>query len=173
MFLFAITGLRTMDPNLVRDFVRETWGDNTTSQYFHDSIQTLEEDACPKATLTIQKFLDSMWITRLDTRSKGATLKPTFNVYANGDIIDNANFWSNMRTHLMERNYYSSQLGQGKAEVNPNHCSLCHGADHPRGLCPFPTIEGWKGPRKKQQVELQKKGINTRNANRNLTGRHY
>ncbi|KAF7792796.1 hypothetical protein EIP86_003895 [Pleurotus ostreatoroseus] len=26
-------------------------------------------------------------------------------------------------------------------------CGICHGADHPRGMCPYPTIPGWHGPK--------------------------
>lgn len=36
--------------------------------------------------------------------------------------------------------------GRGSAtQWYPPPCTGCHGADHPRGLCPFTTIPGWNG----------------------------
>jgi hypothetical protein len=47
---------------------------------------------------------------------------------------------------LAERSYYNSKFGQRHNLITPNHCGLCHGIDHLRGICPFPGIDGWKGP---------------------------
>jgi hypothetical protein len=165
-FLFAIKGLRTLEPNLVRNTVREMWGDETTSKFINDGIQALDKELHNSATETITAFMDSMWVTRLDTRDRGSALKPTFNIYANGTIINDVRSWTNIRTHLANRNYHSSRLGQGHVETTPRHCGLCHGVDHPKGLCPFPAIEDWRGPKRKTLIHNQKRGTPNRNAAR-------
>ena len=30
--------------------------------------------------------------------------------------------------------------------IKAHHCNICHGADHPRGFCPFARLQGWRGP---------------------------
>jgi hypothetical protein len=36
--------------------------------------------------------------------------------------------------------------GTGKAGPM-RHCQICHYITHPRGLCPFPKLNGWMGPK--------------------------
>ena len=148
-FLFAIKGLRTLEPDLVHNTIREMWNNEITQRFIIDGIQTMDENLRDGATQVIQSFLDSVLVTKLDTRDKGSTIKPTFNIYANGDIIDDVKSWVNIRAHLVNCNYHSTMLGQGKTDIIPFCCGLCHGVDHPRGMCPFPDLDGWKGPKKR------------------------
>ena len=157
-FMFSISGLRTMDPNLVRSTVRALWNDETTTNFILQGVQDLEEDARNNTIRTVQAFMDSMWVMCLETKGPGATQKPTFNIHTDGTFFENTTSWSNLRTHLANQNYHSSRLGQGKAEITPYRCALCHGVDHPKGLCPFPLISGWKGPRNKLQPANKKRG---------------
>jgi len=87
-----------------------------------------------------------MWVEALETKGQGGTKKPTFNMHTIGTHIDNSNAWSNIRTYLAGRSYYNSKFGQGQNVITPNHCRLCYGIDHPRGMCPFPDLDGWMGP---------------------------
>lgn len=151
-FMFAIRDLRTLDADLVRNTIRSLWNDQTTSQFFLSAVQNLDEDARTEILSSIQQFLDSVHVTRLDTRDEGATLRPTFNVYMDATLMKDINSWSSIRTHLVSRQYHSTRLGQGKAVIAPYHCGLCHSVDHPKGLCPFPSIEGWNGPRGRKQA---------------------
>jgi hypothetical protein len=144
-FLFAIKGLRTNSLELVVQCVRDTWNDDTTSRFFQNGIAAMEEHERENATLSIQRFKDSMWIEVLETKGQGGIRKPTFNVHANGNLIDNPNAWSDIRTHLAGRNYHSTKFGHGQNVIAPNHCGFCHGVDHPRGMCPFPDVDGIQG----------------------------
>jgi len=89
-----------------------------------------------------------------------------FNIYTNGNIIDDTKSWKKIREHLAERRYQNNHLGTGVTEIAPHHCGLCHGADHPQGLCPFPSIEGWKGPKRKSFHRELKKGTTNHNVNK-------
>lgn len=158
-FMFAIRDLRTLEGNLVRDAVRSVWDDEITTTFVQEGILALPENERDNATQTIQRFMDSMWVERLDTRLKGGGLDPTFNVFTNNAIIKDVRSWGNIRNHLVNRDYSSSKLGQAKTKITPFHCTLCHGVDHPRGLCPFPSIDGWLGPKKKPtQMNQKRKG---------------
>ena len=43
--------------------------------------------------------------------------------------------------------------GQGTSITSPFGCNLCHGADHFRVLCPFPTIPRWNGRNLSHQLK--------------------
>jgi hypothetical protein len=166
-FLFTIKGLRTLETNQVRSTVRTIWDNTATQTFFNDGISAYEGEEKERAAQTIQAFKDSVWITRLDMKEQGGTPKPAFNVYADGNIIDNVGSWVSIRTHLANQNYHSTTLGLGHAEIAPYHCSLCHGADHPRGLCPFPTVEDWKGPKRRPAPDTTRKPSSNLNRARN------
>ena len=171
-FLFAIKGLRTNNADLVETCVRETWNDETTTQFLLEEVTAMKESERDNALRSLQLFKDSMWVEMLKTKGQGGLQKPTFNVYANGKFINNTNAWSGIRTHLAGRSYHSSKFGHGTNLVTPNHCGLCHGADHPRGMCPFPEIDGWMGPID-TDVPNQQTGRYPRNSGRFPPGARY
>ena len=159
-FLFAIKGLRTMEPEVVREIVKDIWNDEITTDFIKNGISNMEESERNNAARAIKAFMDSITVKRLDILGKGATPMPNFNVHADGSIINDTVTWNNIRNHLAERKYHNSSFGQGKVIIAPYNCALCHGVDHPRGMCPFPSLKGWKGPKKRQPLNNQKKGPN-------------
>ncbi|KAH9014104.1 hypothetical protein EDB85DRAFT_1899346 [Lactarius pseudohatsudake] len=56
--------------------------------------------------------------------------------------------WIRLREYLVTREYHAHMQGYGITDASPYHCGVCHGADHPRGLCPFPDTPGWNWPLK-------------------------
>ena len=93
-------------------------------------------------------FMNSMWVKCLDIKSKGNCLSPEFNVFASGALIQDPSIWSKVRHFLANRTYTNDDLGWGQVVVSPYQCGICHGRDHPRGLCDFPLVEGWNGPKR-------------------------
>ena len=73
---------------------------------------------------------------------------PMFNVYARGTLIDDVNLWPKVRSFLAKCRYTSEELGCSHTNTSPYCCGICHSMDHPRGMCPFPLVKGWKGPRR-------------------------
>lgn len=171
-FLFAIKGLRTNSSELVETCVRDTWNDETTTEFIQDGVNAMKPEERDNAFLSIQKFKESMWVETLETKGQGGIPKPTFNVHADGDFINDSNAWSGIRIHLAGRKYQSSKFGHGQNLIAPNHCGLCHGVDHPRGLCPFPGIDGWKGP-SELNVNPQRTDRFPRNSGRFPPGAKY
>jgi len=95
-----------------------------------------------------------MSVKMLETRTKGGILAPTFQVYAIGGIINEDNTWCQLRSYLASRDYIIPFEDPGINALPITDCSLCHGADHPRGLCPFPLTNGWNGPSRRQDPPL-------------------
>jgi len=168
-FLFAIKGLHTNSEDLIEKCIRDTWNDDITTQFIQNGVAPMGKKERDNAIRLIQKFKDSMWTELLDTKGEGGIQKPTFNVYANSELINDSNAWSNIRTHLAGRSYHNSKFGHGQNTITPNHCGLCHGVDHPRGLCPFLEIDGWKGPGDTNTIP-QRTGRYPRNSGRFAPG---
>ena len=78
-------------------------------------------------------------------RSEGGQEDPHYNIYANGEVIQNNTTWLELRRFLRSRVYRSNYHGDGRAMQSDYVCSLCHGHNHPRGLCLFPHVPGWNG----------------------------
>jgi hypothetical protein len=83
----------------------------------------------------------------LEIREKGGLLTPQFNVFAKGKLFQDHDMWIKVRGFLSRLSYTSNLLGgDGVTKAALHHCNVCHAADHPRGLCPFLALNGWKGP---------------------------
>jgi hypothetical protein len=65
-----------------------------------------------------------------------------------GELIQNDDLWVLLRNYLTGRTYATPLQGNGTTEIAPNNCGICHGIDHPRGLCAFPDLEDWNGPKR-------------------------
>ncbi|KAJ8454092.1 hypothetical protein ONZ51_g13229 [Trametes cubensis] len=50
--------------------------------------------------------------------------------------------WRHWRDVAVTLSYETLWHGQGTPWRNPS-CAVCHGADHPTHLCPFPRLPGW------------------------------
>ena len=86
-----------------------------------------------------------MNIICLNTKETGNTLTPHFNVYTDSSKISLDEVWSRIRSHYTNQTYSSPMLGKGTVEQTPFRCTLCHGVDHPQGLCPCPNTPDWNG----------------------------
>jgi hypothetical protein len=145
-FMFTIENLTTQSEEHVRDLVAEIWGDEATTDFLGEILANFPDGEQPNLRREILSFLDSIQIRRLDIKSGGGLADPHFNVYADSSAVSDVNTWLDIRDFLRNRVYRSMILGTGRAIATKFHCGLCHGKDHPRGLCPFPRIPGWKGP---------------------------
>ena len=130
-FLFAIKGLRTPSAEQVQDCIQNAWNDDESTIFFQNGITSVDESERDKACRSIQMFKESMKVKTLKTKGEGGSKKPTFNMYANRNLINDSNAWSNIRSHLAEKSYYNSKFGEGENITIPNHCGLCHGINHP------------------------------------------
>ena len=144
--LFTIYGFSTLVTEDILNMVRTVWQGDDVISLINSIANSFPAEVRIEAKSSIQAFIDSVKVERLDYKSSGDTLQPHFNVYASSNLIENDDIWDYLREFLASCSYASPMHGQGMTRIIPFHCSLCHGADHPRGLCPFPAIPGWNGP---------------------------
>ncbi|KAF7795092.1 hypothetical protein EIP86_006237 [Pleurotus ostreatoroseus] len=92
------------------------------------------------------KIMKSLRVSRLDCKKPGAIPEPEFYIYADLPVLDHIPF-QRIQGFLCRANWVDPFAGEGGcARPKPHDCNLCHGADHPRGLCPLPNTPGWRGP---------------------------
>lgn len=161
-FLFSIQGYITLGNDSTESTVKEVWNDTKTKQFFQSLIDEAPVATHPTLRTALSNFVNSMWISQLNIRTRGNSLSPEFNVYAKGSFISDTDLWTRIRDFLAERAYINEVQGEGFAVVAPHFCRLCHGRDHPKGLCPFPKVEGWPAAKNTSTAHQQKGGRSTR-----------
>ena len=145
-FLFTMKGMTTDNPQHVLTCIGETWNDTTTHNFIHKLANAAPAKEEQQNRLNeMVEFLESASVRHLDVRSEGGQENPHYNIYADGEIIQNNTTWLELRKFLRNRMYKSNYHGDGKATTTDFVCSLCHGHDHPRGLCTFPRVPDWNG----------------------------
>ncbi|KAH9028197.1 hypothetical protein EDB85DRAFT_2148055 [Lactarius pseudohatsudake] len=152
-FLFSIRGFSTHLESTVTTIIQQVWDCNNTKMYTTSLINAVPEDKRGVTEAALGLFFDSMWVKRLDIRRAGDTLVPRFNIYADSSAIPIDEVWIRLREYLVTCEYHAHMQGYGITDASPYHCGVCHGADHPRGLCPFPDTPGWNGPSKRPNTE--------------------
>ena len=145
-YLFGITDLTTKSVKEVRDIVRKVWDATDTAQFLTNIVASFPDDQKTTLSQTLSNFSDSMSVTVMETKKQGGAAAPTFNVYANATLINDDGLWCLLRNHFAAQTYAPQFQDPGSARTDLHRCSICHSVEHPRGLCPFPRIEGWKGP---------------------------
>ncbi|KAH8988114.1 hypothetical protein EDB86DRAFT_2831984 [Lactarius hatsudake] len=143
-FLFTLSSLATQKEEDIAPILTTTWNDPITNALLQKLARKAPEPRQNNAMSKLVKFLESTVIQRLDIKTGGKD-DTHFNIYADGDIIEDDESWLELRKHLRSRQYKSNLFGEGTATKENYICGLCHAHDHPRGLCPFPTIPGWNG----------------------------
>jgi hypothetical protein len=93
-------------------------------------------------------------VTLLQTKKTGNILAPTYQVYASGAAINDDKTWCQLRAFLASREYTPPLENPGRNIIPNTECGICYSVDHMRGLCPFPEIPNWKGPRGKYDPPL-------------------
>ena len=145
-FLFQIKGFSTLVTNDILETVRSVWQSEEVEFLIEDVASAFPEHEYEIVKTSASTFLNSVRVTRLDTKSSGDSLQPRFNVYVAGSTISNDDAWLFLRDSLASFTYETPMEERGETLIIPYNCSLCHGVDHPRGLCPFPLVPGWNGP---------------------------
>lgn len=149
-FLFTIRGFTTTAMNDVFEMVRRVWDSQTTKNFVSELLLDSPARERGKIGLEIEHLLTSMSLLRLDIKETGSTLHPRFNIYADCASFSDNKVWTKLRAFLFTTVYISAIQGRATLEKIPFRCSCCHGVDHPRGLCPFPNLQGWNGPKRDQ-----------------------
>ena len=103
-----------------------------------------------EATANVEHLLESMNLIHLDIKTIGNTLSPRYNVYADCGNFSNDKIWSSLCSFLLNTEYTALMQGRVNTDKFPFRCSCCHGVNHLRGLCPFPSLPGWNRPERER-----------------------
>ncbi|KAH9020283.1 hypothetical protein EDB83DRAFT_2320670 [Lactarius deliciosus] len=131
--------------------IKEVWADKDTRDFINTVTIGHPEDEHEQVYNALVKLTNSIHLTRLDIKQPGDLLIPQFNVYTKGREAINLGVWPRVRKYLAGRTYSGRMMGTGITSISPYHCRICHGVDHPRGLCPFPEVEGWNSPKRRNK----------------------
>jgi hypothetical protein len=152
-YLFSIKGFSLIITQHVQTLVYNVWHNQDTATFMQNLIDAAPERDRVDLTFAISSFLDTLSVTCLNIKERGGVISPCFNIYAKGASIPDHKTWLEIRQYLSKRIYFTLLTGRGETTTNPYNCGLCHGVEHPKGLCPFPDVTGWNGPSKDQNAE--------------------
>ena len=155
-YLFTIRGFSLNIEGHIQSLIYSTWHDSNTTKFIRETVLSAPEEECTTLERAICTLLDSPTVTCLNIKERGGGLLPRFNIYANGSTIPHHVTWLKIRKYLADHIYFTPLIGQGEVVISPYTCNICHGVEHPRGLCPFPGIKGWNGPSKDKNSETQR-----------------
>ena len=144
-YLFSLLDLATVGLKAVRTMIQSKWNEEHTQAALQDISQAARNKASGPSDPDIPAFLETLHIERLNVINDNI-ITPMFNIYAKGALIQDEDVWTKIRKTLFELTYESAESGRAKLKIAPHDCGICHGADHPGGLCVFPTLPEWKGP---------------------------
>ncbi|KAG1841303.1 hypothetical protein DFJ58DRAFT_732477 [Suillus subalutaceus] len=145
---FCLNGFTTTNENCVRKAVYDTW---TSPQVLGNIVVILEKseiplDRCYDAAMYL---CDSISVEFIDYKGPKAISLPHFNIYAKCPS-NRPKIWTNLGATLMTIHYPTPLDGKGIA-IPFTTCSLCHAIGHPTGLCKFPDLPLWNGPKHKNK----------------------
>jgi hypothetical protein len=143
--LFSLEGFTTLDPTIISQAITETWNQEETRhriESFFSTCSLPDDKPIYKAT---QEFISSCHVELLDFKISGGLSIPCYNVFATSPT-NNAKTWTDLRMYLTRLIYPTSLDGCGTTSALFD-CQICHSLAHPQGLCPFPLIPLWNGPK--------------------------
>ena len=161
-YLFGITALTVKSSEEVKVIVRAVWDSKTTTDFIQNTINTFPAEMRASLQTDTNNFSKSMNVKKMDTKKIGGTAAPTFNVYADGKLINDDDLWCLLRNFLTAQNYAFKFQDPGRSGTDLHRCSICQSIEHPRGLCPFPNVKGWNGPFWDDPDDNKKRGDNNR-----------
>ena len=89
----------------------------------------------------VRKIVETLRVRTVKIKAQGGSLRSVINMYINCPF-DKDEDWNRLVTAVASTEFKHSLLGKGTVHRGWL-CTLCHGADHPTGLCPFHQVPGW------------------------------
>ncbi|KAG1829530.1 hypothetical protein DFJ58DRAFT_825559 [Suillus subalutaceus] len=143
--LFCLSGFTTLDSDTVLQTVIDVWSRDENRQCIDDVLSKggfPDDELVYKAT---RDLIESARVELLNFKATRGLSVPRFNILATSPTND-AQTWTKLRSFLHALKYPTNLDGCGAAAaLFP--CQICHSLAHPRGLCPFPLVPLWTGPK--------------------------
>jgi len=143
-YLGAIEGLNTTDDDDVeeiRELIVQTLSQGEVGTTIAE-ISTCNPDlANLEVPERVNRVIGTLRINMIGIRASQGTLRPIANVYLNCPFESDMD-WNRLLNAVAKTKFKHSLLGIGTI-LRGWTCTVCHGADHPSGLCPLPSVPGW------------------------------
>ncbi|KAF7797904.1 hypothetical protein EIP86_009110 [Pleurotus ostreatoroseus] len=144
-FMGFLTGFSTRDESEVYNIVR-----SFLDRHLAEIMHIVNDNPLVSQAIVLQPLADrivsSLRVSFLDVRGRFGVPNPHFRIYLDLPVDNHASF-SAIRDIFLRGPWHDSFAGVGRFNiVHGSTCGLCHGSDHPRGLCPFLSVPGWQGP---------------------------
>jgi hypothetical protein len=173
-YIGAIQGFNTSndeDVSNVHDLVLQTLRNSEVLTIIDETVSSCPTVSGFAPIIGTDEILHSLEISVIHIRSQGGTLHPIANLYLRWPF-DNDNTWSHLTALVAKTEYQDSLLSTGTYYTGWT-CTICHGVNHPSGLCPFLLVLGWIKASPIQSItEFQNQGRNSKtpNASQQLRG---
>lgn len=160
--LFSLEGFTTSDEATIRLAVQTAWSqqnvlNNLTSLIGNKDPAFTNEENFPTLHNALRDFINTVRIERVDIRAPKGIPTPRFNVFSDFLPSTDPYAWTDVHLALKALPYPSEYDGTGVyTRLAP--CSLCRSYTHPTGLCPFPNIPGWNGPKWRSRTQPANRG---------------
>ncbi|KAG1799823.1 uncharacterized protein HD556DRAFT_1525100 [Suillus plorans] len=142
--LFCVTGFTSPDTDIVQKTIADVWAYEDNRAHIND-ILSMSEIPEEKVHIATWNLIRSIRVEHLDFKIAGGLPVPRFNIFAHSPTCD-AKAWTELCSYLRILDYPTGLDGCGTA-VALTQCPICHSIAHPRGLCPFPFVTQWNGPK--------------------------
>ncbi|KAG2741597.1 hypothetical protein P692DRAFT_20637543, partial [Suillus brevipes Sb2] len=143
--LFCLSGFTTLDAETILQTVKDTWSNEENSPRIEGFLSNCALPNNVPIYMAAHNFIKSARAELLDSKITGGLSVPRFNILATSPTND-AKTWTDLRSFLSTLHYPTSLDGCGTATAL-SACQICHSLAHPRGLCPFPQVPLWNGPK--------------------------
>ena len=143
--LFCLSGFTTTDCSIVQNAIADVWAAEDNKAEIADILFSTQDFQAETIFEVVSTFIHTLYVECLDFKVTGGIAVPRYNVFAYSPT-GKPEAWTNLRTFLRALQYPTGLDGCGTAVVLTS-CPICHSVAHPRGLCPFPTIPLWNGPK--------------------------
>jgi len=164
--LFTISKLTITDVDMVRKMITEIWKSDDALDFFNTPPRQETPQELNAGRRILEDLIESLDVQLLEFKERSGEFDPKFNIYAESPSITNHQVWSQARSFLATRAYNTTPLGPGRAQIAPFNCGICHGVDHPRGMCPFPNVTGWSGPTRRPETQRTRNEMTRRDMRR-------
>ena len=146
----CIAGFTSPDEKAAQMAVHATWSSTANQAKLIETLQHHDplfkgEDQKEEARRAIAEMTHSLRVELINYKEQGGIPAPRFNVFTTTPTSDML-VWTHIKKYLFTLTYPSVLIGTSRCAPLFS-CQICHSFSHPRGLCPFPTLPGWKGPK--------------------------
>jgi hypothetical protein len=85
----------------------------------------------------VKRVVETLRTRTVEVKSQGGSFRSIINMYINCPFEKDED-WNRLVTAVASTEFKHSLLGRGTIHRGWT-CTICHGVDHPAGLCPFPS----------------------------------